>query len=168
MEIQTSEGISTNPSQIANEFNDFFSKIGNKIANSIPPSSVDPLSYVPDYPNVPPLSFNPTGSSQIIDLLKSFDNKPTPDLDGISVKLLKFVSQKIAVPLSHIFNLSMSHGIFPDKFKVARVVPVYKMKDSTSCDNYRPIALVKLFSKILEKIVQISLVNHLEINHLLY
>jgi hypothetical protein len=62
----------------------------------------------------------------------------------------------------------MSHGVFPDKFKVARVVPVYKMGDSTSCDNYRPIALVKSFSKILEKIVQISLINHLELNHLLY
>jgi hypothetical protein len=124
MEIQTSEGISTDPSQIANEFNSFFSKIGNKITNSIPPSSIDPLSYVPDHPNVPSLSFNPTGPSQIIDLLKSFDNKPTPDLDGISVKLLKFVSHEIAVPLSHIFNLSMSQGVFPDKFKVARVVPV--------------------------------------------
>jgi hypothetical protein len=117
---------------------------------------------------VPLLSFNPFGPSQIIDLLKSFDKKSTPDLDGISMKLLKFVSNEIAVPLSHIFNLSMSQGIFPDKFKVARVVPVYKMGDSTSCDNYHPIALVESFSKILEKIVQISLVNDLESNHLLY
>jgi hypothetical protein len=158
----------TNPTQIAEEFNNFFSKIGSQIASSIPPSSTDPLSYIPDTPNVPQLNLNQTGPSQIIDLLKSFDNKPTPDLDGVSIKLLKFVSHEIAVPLAHIYNLSITHGVFPEKFKTARVVPVYKAGDTSACDNYRPIALVKSFSKILEKIVQINLVNHLEINGLLY
>jgi hypothetical protein len=47
-------------------------------------------------------------------------------------------------------------------------VPVFKAGDGALCDNYRPIALVKSFSKILEKIVQINLVNHLEINKLLF
>ncbi len=48
------------------------------------------------------------------------------------------------------------------------MVPIFKSGDETSCDNYRPISLVKTLSKILEKIVQISLVNHLELNNLLY
>jgi hypothetical protein len=87
---------------------------------------------------------------------------------GISIKLLKHVSHEIAIPLTHIFNHSISLGIFPDAFKTARIVPIFKTGDQTLCDNYRPIALVKSFSKVLEKIVQISLVNHLEINHLLY
>jgi hypothetical protein len=81
--------------------------------------------------------------------------------------MLKFVSHEIAVPLAHIFNLSISLGVFPEKFKIARIVPVFKAGDPLLCDNYRPIALVKSFSKILEKIVQINLVNHLEINKLL-
>jgi hypothetical protein len=63
-------------------------------------------------------------------------SKSTPDIDGISVKLLKFVSHEIAVPLSHIFNLSISLGIFPDKFKSARIVPVFKTGDHSLCDNY--------------------------------
>jgi hypothetical protein len=167
-EITSESGPITDPSVIAEEFNNFFSNIGSKIASSIPPSSTDPLSYIPNIPNVPQLNLNLTGPSQIIDLLKCFDNKSTPDLDGISIKLLKFVSHEIAVPLTHIFNLSITLGVFPDKFKTARIVPVYKAGDLTSCDNYRPIALVKSFSKILEKIVQINLVNHLEINKLLF
>jgi hypothetical protein len=136
---------------IAEEFNEFFAKVGSKIVNSIPPSSVDPLSYIPDNPNLPFLSLNPTGPSQIIDLLKSFDIKSTPDLDGISIKLLKYVSREIAVPLTHIFNLSISLGIFPDAFKTASNVPVFKTGDQTMCDNYRPIALVKSFSKFWKK-----------------
>jgi hypothetical protein len=46
------------------------------------------------------------------------------------------------------------------------VVPIFKSGEKTSCDNYRPVS--KSLSKILEKIVQISLVNHLELNNLLY
>jgi hypothetical protein len=144
-EISNGRETITDPTQIAEEFNSFFSKIGSQIASSIPPSTTDPLSYIPDNPNVPQLNLNQTGPSQIIDLLKSFDNKPTPDLDGISIKLLKFVSHEIAVPLAHVHNLSITLGIFPDKFKTARVVPVYKTGDTSACDNYRPIALVKLY-----------------------
>jgi hypothetical protein len=82
--------------------------------------------------------------------------------------MIKFVSYEIAVPLAHIFNLCISNGVFPDKLRIARIVLVYKTGNHTLCDNYRPIALVKSFSKILEKIVQINLVNHLELNKLLY
>jgi hypothetical protein len=115
-EITTDAGTITDPTLVAEEFNKFFSNIGSKIALSFTPSQTDPLSYIPDNPNVPLLSINQTGQSQIIELLKSFDNKSTPDLDEISIKLLKFVSHEIAVPLAHIFNLSISLCIFPKKF----------------------------------------------------
>jgi hypothetical protein len=98
--------------------NILFSSVGTKIANDIPPYSIDPLSYIKNLPNIPELAFNPTGPSQTIDLLKKFISKSTPDLDGISIKLLKFVSNEIDVPFAHIFNL-----------KVARVFPVFKAGD---------------------------------------
>ena len=158
----------TDPVQIAEEFNNFFAQIGSSISHSINPTPVDPLSYVQTPPNTPTLTFNQTDPIQIIGLLKNFEKKSSPDIDGISINLLKFVSHEIAPPLSHIFNLSLTQGVFPDHFKTARIVPIYKAGDRTSCDNYRPIALVKSFSKILEKIVQLNLINHLEINHLLY
>jgi hypothetical protein len=66
------------------------------------------------------------------------------------------------------FSLSLNFGIFPDLFKTVRVVPIFKSGDKTQCDNYKPISLVKSLSKILKKIVQINLVNHLELNNLLY
>jgi hypothetical protein len=94
------------------------------------------LSYIPDLLNTPILNLNLTGPSQIIDLLKTFENKPTVDLDEISIKLPRFISHEIAVPLAHIWNLSITNGVFPDKFKIARIVPVYKAGDSTLCDDY--------------------------------
>jgi hypothetical protein len=167
-EIKTKDVYITDKVQMAEEFNNFFSQIGKQISNSIPPSTTDPLAYINVPDNVPNLEFYPCSPAQIVSLVKNFENKSSPDLDGISMSLIKKVIIEISNPLSHIFTLSMSMGVFPDLFKTVRIVPIFKSGDKLSCDNYRPISLVKTISKILEKIVQISLVNHLEINHLIY
>ena len=92
----------------------------------------------------------------------------SPDLDGLCLQLIKFIISDINIPLSHIFNLSFDTGVFPEKLKECRTVPIYKAGDTKLCDNYRPFSLVNTLSKILEKIVAIKLTNHLQINDLLY
>jgi hypothetical protein len=78
------------------------------------------------------------------------------------MKVLRFVSLEIGMPLAHICNLSLGQGIFPNQMKSAKIVPVHKSGDTQNCDNYRPIALLNTFSKILEKVAACRLVNHLE------
>jgi hypothetical protein len=82
--------------------------------------------------------------------------------------LLKKIITEISVPLAHIFRVSLETGVFPDKLKMSRVVPILKSGDPQNCDNYRPITLVSTLSKILEKIVAIRLTNHLQINNLIF
>ena len=89
-------------------------------------------------------------------------------MDGISINLLKFISHSVSIPLSHVFNLSLSTGIFPNKLKTSRTVPIHKSGRTDLCDNYRPISLLSTLSKILEKIVSLQLINHLELNKLIY
>ena len=96
------------------------------------------------------------------------DPKKSKDMDDISLDLLKSIDTSIAKPLAHIFNLSLKTGIFPNKLKVSRVVPIFKNGDKHLCDNYRPISLVNTIAKILEKIVAVKFSNHLELNKLLY
>jgi hypothetical protein len=158
----------TNDKDMATAFNDHFTQIGNEIINSIDETNVDPISLMPDNPNVPEFSINNTGPVHVIDVVKSMQSKLSNDCINISMKLVKFVIYKIAVPLAHIFQLSIETGIFPEKFKKSRVVPIFKCGDSRVCDNYRPIALVNTFSKILEKMVATDLYNHLDINNLIY
>jgi hypothetical protein len=160
--------LSNDPQKIANEFNNFFSEIGEKISNGVVPTERDPLSYIPLNPNTPQLELGETGAAQVTNILKNMDSKNSPDLDGISLSLLKSISNEICIPLGHIFNLSLSTGVFPSKLKASRVVPIFKAGQHTSCDNYRPISLVSSISKILEKTVAIKLVDHLESNNLLY
>ena len=94
--------------------------------------------------------------------------KKSVDLDGLSMELIKFVSNEISRPLAHIFNLSINSGKFPSALKRSRTVPIFKGGDAELCDNYRPISLQNSIAKILEKIVSTQLVNHLELNNLLY
>ena len=153
---------------IANSFNIHFSSIGSKISNEIPPSEIDPLSYCHDFPDLRHLELGGVGPIYVIDIVKAMTSKTSTDLDDISTKFLKSIIGEIALPLSHIFDLSLSSGTFPSRLKASRVVPIFKGGDPLLTDNYRPISLVNAISKILEKIVYHKLVNHLEINKLLY
>jgi hypothetical protein len=124
---------------------------------------VDPMSYMNNV-NVDGLTnlvFDNVGPSYFCDIVNSFEPKNSIDMEGISMKLLKFVNTAVSIPLSHIFNLNLQQSIFPEALKTSRVVPIYKSGDPDLCDNYRPISLVNTIAKVLEKIVSIRFVDHL-------
>jgi sarcosine oxidase/L-pipecolate oxidase len=158
----------TDKLEIANEFNDFFSSIGVKIAESVKQTTVKPEDYMPNLENVQNLDLGTVNSAHICDIIKSLQTKNSCDIDGISTKLLQKIATEISRPLAHIFNLSLTLGKFPDRLKTSRTVPIFKAGRSDLCDNYRPIALLSTMSKILEKIVCVQLINHLDRNKILY
>jgi hypothetical protein len=126
--------------------------VGSTISDSIPPSTRDPLSYCPDFPDIlRQLELEGCGPMLVGNTIQTMVSKSSTDLDGISSKLLKSVRAEIERPLAHIFSLSLSAGIFPEQLKASRVIPIHKAGDTTNCDNYRPISLVNAFSKILKK-----------------
>ena len=59
--------------------------------------------------------------------------------------------KEVATPLAHIVNLSLSHGIFPNDMKLAKIVPILKNGNTKLFNNYRPVSILPDFSKILEK-----------------
>ena len=74
----------------------------------------------------------------------------------------------IADPLSKILNISLKNEIFPDKLKVAKVLPVFKSKDPQYFVNYRPISLLPNFSKTFEKVVYNRFIEFIERLEILY
>jgi hypothetical protein len=153
---------------MANEFNKFFTTAGTRISETVNPTSLNPDDFIPLNPDPPQLEFGVVSPAVIVSTIRSFISKSSSDIDGLSTKLLKNIAIEISQPLSHIFNLSISTGIFPDRFKTSRTVPIFKTGNSEMCDNYRPISLLSSLSKILEKLISIQLTNHLELNNLLY
>ena len=71
--------------------------------------------------------------------------------------LLKDAAPSISAPLTAIINLSISSAVLPKEWKYARMVPLYKDGDKKCTDNYRPISVLPVASKILERTVQIQL-----------
>ena len=74
----------------------------------------------------------------------------------------------ISRPLEIIFNASFARGIVPDKFKIARVLPVFKNEIQTNMSNYRPISLLSVFNRILEIEMYIRLSNFIEKMNIFY
>jgi hypothetical protein len=158
----------TDNKTMANEFNKFFTNIGVQISESVPPTEIQPEDYLTPMMNTPNLNLNGIGPNQVVDIIKLLSPKKSLDIDGISTYLISKIAHEVSVPLAHIFSLSIQEGIFPDRLKTSRTVPIFKAGNPELCDNYRPIALLSSLSKILEKIVSIQLVNHLDINKLIY
>lgn len=76
---------------------------------------------------------------------------------------IKFISKEITYVLTHIINLSLEYGVFPEKFKTCSVILIYKKKGSSiNLDNIRPISLVYVSSKIFEKIMKVRLIHVLD------
>ena len=95
----------------------------------------------------------PTDKHAIVKCIDSLKNKNSSGHDKITASLLKNVKHEIVKPLEIILNKSLQYGIVPEQMKLAKVVPIFKAKDKQLLNNYRPISLLPVVSKILEKIV---------------
>lgn len=159
----------TDPKNIASNFNIFFNTIADKLHN--PNNLNNPINTVPlEISNVNHKNFetfNLTNEREIVSIVKSLRKSSAFGWDEISTNLLKQCISSISLPLTHIINQSLLQGIFPEKLKFGIIKPIFKKGDTKEMNNYRPIALLPTFSKILERVVYIRLVNYLETNNIL-
>jgi hypothetical protein len=94
-------------------------------------------------------------------------NSP-PGPDGIPASVIKESLFCFAPTLSHIINLSLQQGVFPRELKEAKIIPLYKSGSKKLTNNYRPISLLPVFSKIFEKVMAKRLMAFLTDNNALY
>jgi retron-type reverse transcriptase len=100
--------------------------------------------------------------------LLSLEDGKAVGLDGISPKLLRMGAPAIAAPLTSILNLSISTGIFPEEWKVARVVPIHKKGSLQDRGNFRPVSILCTLSKLLERHIHIAFYDFLKQFNLLH
>ena len=74
----------------------------------------------------------------------------------------------VSKPLSILINKSLASGIFPNKLKIAKIIPIFKSGDPSSFSNYRPVSILPAFSKVFEKVIYNRLLQHLNENSILY
>ena len=89
-------------------------------------------------------------------------------LDNLPAKFIRDGAKHLAPPLTHIINLSLLSGKVPDELKSARVSPIYKKNSKTDPGNYRPVSVLCIISKILERVVYNQVESYLQSHTLLY
>ena len=123
--LSTENGIITDQQEMANEFNKFFVGAGKHIADNIRPTHNTAEQYLPP-PLEHELHFGTIGQAEVVDIMRSMLPKASQDAMGLSLKILRQVAMEVSIPLTHIFNLSLSQGIFPEALKTSRIVPIHK------------------------------------------
>jgi hypothetical protein len=104
-------------------------------------------------PNGKTFVLKETNHNEVLLAALSLTNKRSCGFDELSTSIIKPVIHLLLEPLTHIFNLSFGTGIVPQKLKIAKICPIYKSGDKALPVNYRPISLLPIFSKILEKLM---------------
>ena len=91
--------------------------------------------------------------SEVEEVIRNLNSRKATGHDDISAKLFKLFAKTLASPLTYLFNLSITTGIFPMHCKYANVIPVYKKEDILTMKNYRPVSILCCLSKLFEKLV---------------
>ena len=159
----------TGNKDMANSFNKFFTEVGPNLDKLIPNSNL--LRNTDDYlpPRIPhSLLLYPSTPNEISDIISSLDDSKSSGPSTISIKILKIANNHISCTFSDICNISFNEGIFPDINKIAKVIPIYKDGSMKDINNYRPISLLPIFSKIMEKNVAVRLNNFLELHSVIF
>ena len=105
---------------------------------------------------------------EVLDIINALPIKKGTGPASIPMKLLNIVADIIVIPLCRIINASFKTGIFPDVIKVAKVIGLHKGGSTEELNNFRPISLLSIFDKIMEKIMHKKLYNFLEEHKILY
>ena len=158
--------ILTEAKDIANQFNLYFTTVGSNLAKKIRDIGIKPEFFLQaQYINS--FFFSPVTENDIQILINSLRDS-SPGYDDIKPKVVKHVSTEIIVSLTHIINVSLETGIFPNDLKIAKVLPLFKKGDREIFSNYRPISLLTCFSKLFEKVAYNQLQSYLDKLDILY
>ena len=88
---------------------------------------------------------------EVVKVVSGLSNSSSFGLDEIDTTIIKLIKPDILPALTHIVNLSIATGFFPAFWKKSKIIPLHKKEDLLNPKNYRPVAIIPIFSKILER-----------------
>lgn len=95
----------------------------------------------------------PVIEAEVVNIIHNLKTSTAKDIDGFQIKPIKYTSDLLAPILTHIFNLCLCQAVFPRKMQVARVTALHKKGNKNDMANYRPLSMLPVMSKVLEKVI---------------
>ncbi len=135
----------SNPVEMANSMNDHFASVDEKLAakfDDIEPLQTDREDEATDF------VLDEIDPTVIWKLITNLQGSKACGIDGVTAWLMKDAGPSISDPIAHIINLSIKTSCFPSCWKVGLVTPIFKDGHRGEPNNYRPITLLSLISKL--------------------
>lgn len=160
--LVVNDTVVTDDYELAECFAEFFASAGERAVEHLPLRCVPVSDLLPEKPVLLPFDISKVTSTDVIKFSKSLKTNLAASLETVPSRIIKQVLPLISEPLAHVFNLSINSGFFPEAFKRATVIPLYKGKGvKTDPASYRPISLCPFLAKIFEKAVGAQILAHL-------
>ena len=165
LNLKDSDGSDITSSDAAKHINDYFANIGKNLADKIQGRDIN-------------LEMNEVETDQVFEFkhieldelhkeLNFIDVSKSSGFDHLSSRILKDCLIGMSREFLFILNLSITHSSFPKSWKTAKITPIPKIKNPSSVSDLRPISLLPITGKILEKFVHKQASSYLEGNKLL-
>ena len=152
---------------IAKNFNNFFVNVGPETEKTVPKiPNQSPNQFLKNR-NQAEFIIAHISVEEVTDIIAALPKKSVGP-HSIPIKFLKIVADIVAIPLCNIINLSFAQGIFPEMLKIAKVIALFKSGSTEEMNNYRPISLLPIFDKIIEKLMHKQLYKFLEDHNILF
>ena len=144
----------------------FFTNIGPNLSKKIPQISKTFDQYFS--PVDTQINHHDLTLKEFKTTYKSRKRNKASGIDNINCNIVLDFFEELKTPLFYICRASLTEGVFPDEMKIAKVSPIFKGGNNLQAENYRPIAILPVFSKILEKLIYNQVYNYFVENKLLF
>ena len=164
-----SPGMITSPQKMADLQNEYYIRKVRDIRRNMPRQKNDPLFTLKRVMAGKNIRFSTTAVSpgEVDEIIRNLKNSKSSGIDDLDTYIIKLIRPYIIPAVCHIINLSIQSKKFPTKWKIARVIPLFKGKGSKfDPKNFRPVAILPVMSKVLERTMYNQVTTYMDRNGL--
>lgn len=158
----------TDPKEIANEINHYFTNIGKKLAEEQMKSKNKLPITTKMKRKIPPLTLKQISTQEVTKIINSIKNNKAPGFDKITTTIIKENQEILSPIITTLINNVINDGEYPKYLKKTIIKPIHKKGSKQNIENYRPISLLSTLNKILEKCLHTQLTEHFTIHKVIH
>ena len=152
---------------VVDKMNQYFINVADNLAQKIPKPNTKYQDFLKN-PNVHSLYLTEIEPYEIDELIRDLGINKAGDIYGNTSNIVKLGGPVLTQILTLLYNKSLEQGIFPNVLKISKILPIHKGDSVFEMSNYRPISLLPIFSKILEKLMYARVIDFIKRYKILY
>ncbi len=174
--LKENDQVITDNAEICEIFATFFSNIANSIGPTCPIDMTNDNfldEIIATYSNHESIvaiqnshtfniefRFHKVSSDYVFKILSGLNANKATGFDEIPPKIAKLIAKEMAIPLTNMINTAIEQSVYPEDMKLADLCPLFKKNDDMIKDNYRPVSILPIYSKVFEIVIADQLIEY--------